>query len=204
MQSNYKDSTTQPAFHLRRNERANLRILRETNSPKELGLSAANLPLPAKRIRIVKDCFTITCKHLSHFEITHEANAVSKMRALALSDQNGNKVFVSLDIKILALAQIQNKNMLMVAGLPMRDRETRDCIRHGCVSHTIQVVNALARHFKNICTNSERGTGNVRNVMSGSVSGCGCPASEPTQTLHFGAPRDHTRRGSQSYAQAKS
>jgi hypothetical protein len=101
--------------------------------------------------------------------MAHEANAVSKMRALALLDHNGNKKFVCHDIKVLAIAQIHSKNMLMVVGLPMRDRETRDsCIQHGSVSHTIQVVNTLACHFKNICTsNSERHTGNVRKVMSG-------------------------------------
>jgi hypothetical protein len=51
--------------------------------------------------------------------------------------------------------------MEIVARLRVRDRETRDFIRHVGTGHTIQVVDTLASHFKNIGTNAESGTGNV-------------------------------------------
>jgi hypothetical protein len=86
-----------------------LRMLRETNGMKEAGLGVVDLPLLAKSIRIVKDDFTITRNHVAHSEIAHEADAVNKVFAPTLLDQDRNKVLVRLDLDTLATAQVNVK-----------------------------------------------------------------------------------------------
>jgi hypothetical protein len=47
--------------------------------------------------------------------------------------------------------------MLVLIGLRMGNEKTRDSIRHVSAKQTIQVVDTPARHFENVCSNSERG-----------------------------------------------
>jgi hypothetical protein len=83
-------------------KRTNLRVLWQMNCLEQRRLLVKDLPLLAKSIWIVNDCFAITSQHLSHREISsHEANTVSKMNAFALFNPNGNKVPVGLDFDAL-------------------------------------------------------------------------------------------------------
>jgi hypothetical protein len=141
-------------------------MLRETKPREKAGLTAEDLPLLAKIIRIVEDGLTITSKHVSLSKVTHEADTVTKVLALALLNQDGNKVLVGFDIDALFNTQMHSKHMLFVGGQCMRERESRELVRQLSIKHTIQVVDSPTRYFENICTNPENGTGNVRHVTS--------------------------------------
>ena len=95
-------------------------MLRETKGLEEAGLSVEDLPLLAKRIRIVNDGFTVTGDHVTHCEIAHEANTVKKVLTLTLFNQNRNKILVGLELDALATTQMHFKDMLLVGGLRMR------------------------------------------------------------------------------------
>jgi hypothetical protein len=88
------------------------------------------------------------------------------MLAAVLLNQDRNKVFVGLDLDVLAPAEMHPKHMLLVGGLRMRERESRELVRQLSSNLTVKVVDSLTVYFENICTNPESGIGNVRHVTS--------------------------------------
>ncbi len=54
-------------------------------------------------------------------EISHEANTVTKVLAMALLNQHGNQILVGLELESLAPSKIDFKDMLLLGGLRMRD-----------------------------------------------------------------------------------
>jgi hypothetical protein len=92
-----REATAELACLLGRRKRAYLLgMLRETSGMEEAGLSIENLPFLTESIHIVNDRFTVTRNHVAHSEIAHEASAIAKVLALALLNQDRNKVLVGL------------------------------------------------------------------------------------------------------------
>jgi hypothetical protein len=58
------------------------------------------------------------------------------------------------------------KDMLLVGGLRMQELKSAECAGQVGASHTVEVVDPLTLDFENICTKTNRGTGNVRHVTS--------------------------------------
>jgi hypothetical protein len=89
----------------------------------------------------------------------------TKVMALALLNQYGNKVLVGFDIDELGTTQMHSKHMLLVGGLRrlrgMREGESRELVRQFRVNHAVEVADSLTPYFENICTNPDSGTENV-------------------------------------------
>jgi hypothetical protein len=131
----------------------------------EAGLSIKDLPLLTKSIRISYDSFSTNAgNHVAHSKVTHEASAVTKVLTLTLLNQDRNKVLVGIDLDAIAAAQVNLKAMLLVGGLPVRERKSRELVRQGkarqgSASHTVQLVDFLTLDFENIQANPESSTG---------------------------------------------
>jgi hypothetical protein len=162
----FRETTTELASLYGSRHGADLWMLRETHGLEEAGLSVQNLPFLTESIRIVNDRFSVTRNHVAHGEIAHEADTVTKMLALALLNQDGNKVLIGLELDALATTQMHFKDMLLVGGLRVQELKSRELDRQGSASNTVKVVDSLALDFENIRANTERSTGNVRHVMA--------------------------------------
>jgi hypothetical protein len=115
-----QEATAELACLRGRRERAHLLwMLRETNRMEEAGLNVEDLPLMAESIPVVNDSLSVAGNHAALSEVAHEADAITKVLALALLNQNGNKFLVGLDLDTLAATQINFKDMLLVGGLRM-------------------------------------------------------------------------------------
>jgi hypothetical protein len=88
---------------------------------------------------------------------------MEKDRNIALEDLDLN-MFVVTQVHVKDMLMFLGMCMLMFLGMCMRYSETGNRIRHISASHAIQVVDSVHRHFRNIITNTERGSGNVREV----------------------------------------
>jgi hypothetical protein len=65
-----------------------LRVLRELNSLEELGVSVKDLLFLAENIHIFEHSFTITSKPASFSEVIQKSDALSKVRAQTLLNQD--------------------------------------------------------------------------------------------------------------------
>jgi hypothetical protein len=160
------EATLELACLLGSRHRTNVRMLRETNRIEEDGLSFEDLPLLAKSIRIVKDGVTVTGEHAAHCEIAHKANTVKKVLTLTLLNQDRNKILVGLELDALVNIHMDFKDMLLVGGLSVRERESRELGRQCSASHTVPPVDSLTLDFKNIRANPENGARNVGYVTT--------------------------------------
>jgi hypothetical protein len=99
--------------------------------------------------------FLPSANHVAQSEIAHEANTVKKVLALALLNQDGNEVLVGLELDALATTRMNFKDMLLVGGLCVRERESRELGRQGSAEHTVQVIDSLTIDFENIGAHAE-------------------------------------------------
>jgi hypothetical protein len=111
------------------------------------------------------------------------------MLALALFDQDRDKVFIGLEFDALLVpTQIHLKNMLIV-WLGMGEREIREFTRQVYVSHTV-LSPLLASSRTSVPTRSTALEIYDMSRRVGSASECGRPGRNPTPASNFGAERD--------------
>jgi hypothetical protein len=111
-------------------------MLRETNRLEEARLGVENLPFLTESIHIAYHRFTVTRNHVAHSEIAHKADAITKVLVMAHLNQDRNKVLVGLKLEALATTHMHFKDMLLVGGLRVRERESRELGRQVSIQHT--------------------------------------------------------------------